>query len=459
MPEPPPVPTQELALEPELLAWLSALVADRVSAELRLEFAPGPEPTYRLAADGKAIELPAWRWELGKAVVEHCWFDAKAEGSPAPFKDPLPAPGVAALPSRVLEAAAGDYRVHYDALGLAYWMLSRAEEIGREERDEHGRFPAAASHAYAHGYLGRPVVDEWFALLREIAAKLWPRMKLAPQAFRVLPSHDVDRPSECAFDSPSQVARSVAGNLFKRRSPAAAARHVSLWVRSRRRLPEADRYNSFDWLMDVSERHGLMSAFYFVCARTHPRFDPAYRVTDPRIRALIRRINARGHEIGLHPSYGSFGEPEQIALEARRLFAVCEREAVRQDQWGGRMHYLRWRAPATWHAWDRAGLGYDTTLTYADAPGFRCGTCFDYPAFDPEKCVRLALVVRPLVAMEASVLADRYLGLGVTPAAADTLLALKDACRRVRGTFTLLWHNNNLVDAASRMLYETVIAG
>lgn len=51
------------------------------------------------------------------------------------------------------------------------------------------------------------------------------------------------------------------------------------------------------------------------------------------------------------------------------------------------------------------------------------------------------------------------MGLGLTDAAADTLLALKDACRTVGGTFTLLWHNTQLVNSAQRSLYETVLDG
>jgi len=34
-------------------------------------------------------------------------------------------------------------------------------------------------------------------------------------------------------------------------------------------------------------------------------------------------------------------------------------------------------------AWADAGMDYDSTLSYADRPGFRCGTCSEYPAFDP----------------------------------------------------------------------------
>ena len=68
--------------------------------------------------------------------------------------------------------------------------------------------------------------------------------------------------------------------------------------------------------------------------------------------------------------------------EFERLISVAEEEGICQDVWGGRQHYLRWEAPTTWRAWEEAGLDYDSTLTFADHAGFRCGVCFEYPVYD-----------------------------------------------------------------------------
>ncbi|MCC7280007.1 MAG: hypothetical protein IT487_17040 [Chromatiaceae bacterium] len=34
---------------------------------------------------------------------------------------------------------------------------------------------------------------------------------------------------------------------------------------------------------------------------------------DPRLRALLREIHARGHEIGIHPGYHTYRHPEALA--------------------------------------------------------------------------------------------------------------------------------------------------
>ncbi|MNX59287.1 hypothetical protein D3C86_901490 [compost metagenome] len=120
------------------------------------------------------------------------------------------------------------------------------------------------------------------------------------------------------------------------------------------------------------------------------------------------------------------------------------------------MHYLRWEQSSTLRAWADAGMDYDSTLGYADRPGFRCGSCFEYPAFDPLRGEQLRLRLRPLVVMECTVMAQNYLALGTGEAAYSKFTQLKNACQAVGGNFTLLWHNSQLELASERELYKSV---
>lgn len=291
-----------------------------------------------------------------------------------------------------------------------------------------------------------------------VSLRTWCGIPLKRPAFSMKVSHDVDGPGRYAFRSWGGIARAMAGGAVKRRDVKSAV--LPLWVRlnSQTALHPADPANTFDWIMDVSERHGLTSAFYFICGRTDASKDADYEPEHPAIRELMRRIHRRGHEIGLHPSYATYQRPAAIVGEAQRLRAVAAAEGIHQDQWGGRMHYLRWEHPTTLRAWDAAGMDYDSTLSYADRPGFRCGTCFEYPAFDPVAGTLLKLRIRPLIAMECTVMAPRYMGLGTGEAAAAKFEQLKDACRAVGGCFTLLWHNSQFDTTPERALYQHVIA-
>ena len=65
-------------------------------------------------------------------------------------------------------------------------------------------------------------------------------------------------------------------------------------------------------------------------------------------------------------------------------------------------------------------------------------TCFDYDAFDPIKDQLIGIKIRPLVAMECSVIANYYMNLGYGEAALAQFKKIKDACRTVEGNFTFI---------------------
>ena len=440
------------------LAWIALILQDRFGHAFTLLPQPDNTLQIRLGTASPCIELALDSATFARADsnLPCTQWNAAAEGWHTALAPMLPAPGASTLPSPLIEPTAQGWRVHYDILGLTYWMLSRQEEVGRTDLDAHGRFPATSSHAFKHGYLERPIVDEWLHILGQVIARTWPGLSLKQHTFSMKVSHDVDAPSRYGFAGAKGLLRSMAGDVLKRGDLQSALRAPWIRLKTRDALHPGDSYNTFEWIMDLSDRHGLTSAFYFICGRTS-NMDAAYEPEHPAIRALMRRIHQRSHEIGLHPSYGSYQKPEIIVAEAQRLRRVAAEEGITQSEWGGRMHFLRWEQPTTLRAWADAGMTYDSTLSYADLPGFRCGTCIEYPAFDPVQGEMLHLRVRPLIAMECTVMAPRYMGLGTGEAAYAKFSQLKDACRAVNGCFTLLWHNSQFETKAERDLYEAVL--
>ena len=444
---------------PAALAWLQIILQERFGHTFVLQpqpdaqhialHLPGDTRHITLALDGSTFtradsNLPCAQWH------------ASAEGWATALPGALPAPGAAELPAPLITPTGNGWHIGYDILGLAYWMLTRQEEVGRTDLDNHGRFPAVHSHAYKHSYLERPIVDEWLHVLGQVIARTWPGIVLAQHQFSMKVSHDVDAPSRYGFASAKGLLRAMAGDVLKRGDIQNALRAPWIWLNTRDALHPADPFNTFEWIMDLSDQHGLTSAFYFICGRTS-NMDADYEPEHPAIRALMRRIHDRGHEIGLHPSYGTYQKPELIAQEAQRLRAVLAEENIRPNAIGGRMHYLRWEQPTTLRAWADAGMDYDSTLSYADRPGFRCGTCFEYPAFDPVAGEVLKLRLRPLVVMECSVIDACYLGLGTGDAAQAKFAQLKNACRAVNGCFTVLWHNSRLITAKEKKQYTNCL--
>jgi peptidoglycan/xylan/chitin deacetylase (PgdA/CDA1 family) len=254
------------------------------------------------------------------------------------------------------------------------------------------------------------------------------------------------------------MVRGFAGDLLKQCSPALAWENLTGQWRSYRGDDSLDPYRTaIDWIMDVNERAGHQVAFYFIPENTDLKLDNRISLDQPRMRTLLRHIHARGHEIGLHPGYRTYNHPENFARSVATLRRVMDEENIRQEVLGGRQHFLRWETPTTARLWAEHGLTYDSSLAYADSPGFRCGTSHEYPLYDVVERRPLPLRERPLIVMECSVIADRYLGLGYTDAALELMLTLKQRALRYGGNFTLLWHNSHLTTAKDRAFYQALV--
>jgi hypothetical protein len=340
-----------------------------------------------------------------------------------------------------------------DILGSAFFMLTRYEEAVKRDRDARERFPAEASLAYQEAFLDRPIVNEYLEVLWWALKRLWPGLRRKQRSFKKHLSHDVDRPF-CTKSLP-RVLKNAVEDLVERRNLSLAKRRVQSFAQVRRGYLDHDICNTFDFIMDLSEEHDLRSSFYFLTENTAGRIDGNYSMADPWIKTLLRRIHERGHEIGLHSSYNTFRDPEQVRREFYILLKVAETEGIVQRGWGGRQHYLRWEAPTTWEAWEKANLDYDATLGFADCIGFRCGVCYEYQVFNLRTRAALKLRERPLVVMEDSALSGRYMGLTFEQARRE-IGRLKERCKLFGGDFTLLWHNSRLVDEHERELYRDV---
>ena len=64
---------------------------------------------------------------------------------------------------------------------------------------------------------------------------------------------------------------------------------------------------------------------------------------------------------------------------------------------------------------------------------------------------------KPLIAMEVSIIGERYLNWGHSENAFMIFNKLKEKCRIFNGQFVLLWQNNHLVDMADKELYLSII--
>ena len=447
-----------LTYKPEREYIAGVLLKDFLGLDHEIEFQPREDVEIR-AGDGKALVVadvlfrtPEGQWLTAGSLPGQplrCWDTAET-----PLDCPLVDPNLPIIygeAPRLSSAADAFNPLMIDVFGSAFFMLSRFEEVVRPDRDRHGRFPGRASLAFQERFAHRPIVNEYVEILWWCLKRLWPGLDRKERVFRILPTHDVDQPFDLMPTSADRLFRRLCGDLVKRKDPGLAVRRIQQQLGAGAgRGP--DEFDTFQWLMEQSERVGTKSSFYFKANRVHRRFDPHYRLDLPLVRRRMRQIEERGHEIGFHPGYYTPGNRREWLTEWDNFKGHCRDMEVT----GGRQHFLRFEVPLTWRFWEEAGLEYESTLAFADHAGFRCGVCYEYPAFDLIARRKMRLLERPLIFMEKTLLEGRDLRAGGNRSL-DYGKDLREAVRSFNGDFTILWHNNKLFNEKTRRSYLALI--
>ncbi|MEN8147886.1 MAG: polysaccharide deacetylase family protein, partial [Campylobacterota bacterium] len=228
--------------------------------------------------------------------------------------------------------------------------------------------------------------------------------------------------------------KEILGDILKRKNIPLSMRNLAKKTNVLLSL-ETDPFDTFDFLMDISEKLGTKSHFFFM-GKGVTKFDNLYKSDDPFIKKLIATIKDRAHHIGIHPTYNAYNDQLQFKKEKEELEKNLDTDILI-----GREHYLRFEVPATWQVWEDNGMLWDSTLGFADKEGFRCGTCYPYSVFNILSREKLQLKERPLIVMEGNF--STYQHHIKAKEMEDKIKALIHKIKKYDGEFVFLWHNSS----------------
>lgn len=344
--------------------------------------------------------------------------------------------GDAALPLFVRREG-GSFTCTKDVLLCLLLTLGRYEELLPGTRDEHGRFPTSSSIAAQHGFLERPIVDEYGLAFEQILSAALPGWHSQRSCMRLKLTHDVD-----GVGVPCRLRTSI-GHTVRRKDPLASVRDlISAFT-----VVEPAELALVRALAQNSKTRGLHSAFFWKGSPPGP-MDSGYDPFHPKVQRVITYLKDEGFEVGVHPGYDTFGSRSALREEVQRL-----REALGVQEVGGRQHYLRW-SPQTWHDWESCGLVYDSSVGFADCFGFRAGTAIPFRPWSFSENRELKLLEVPLILM------DRAAAQPMAPPWGERLDRIRDCIHLIAlvgGVFTVLWHNAVLMEPEYDGWYEAVL--
>ena len=319
-----------------------------------------------------------------------------------------------------------------DIFAASFFMLTRWEEYVNKNRDNHNRFSATESLAFKEGFLDRPIVNEYVEELKNMLLNLDSHIVFKKREFKFIPTHDVDAP--LLHYSLSKHIKASLVDLLKRKSiKLFFERNIDFFLTKLKF--KKDDFDTFEYLMNESEKAGLKSYFFFM-GKGLTGYDNMYDSSNPFIKKLVEQIKNRGHFIGMHPTYNAYNDRNQFVKEKKELEKNLEASII-----FGREHYLRFELPTTWQIWDDNGMQWDSTLSYADREGFRSGVCYEYSVFNILTRKKLKLKEKPLIVMESS-----FIGYQATITLEEMEKKIKllvEEVKKYNGDFVLLWHNSS----------------
>lgn len=336
-------------------------------------------------------------------------------------------------------------------------LLIGLEEWEAKERDCRGNLDFQHNLLFWSGHYQEPVVNRW--LLENAAEALtsaspWPRGK----KFAVCLTHDVDLVTYSSWKPglrrAGKLLRLLGGDKsgimtkVKSLSSLWGLRNLAnLLVRKGDRCLPTKRSGRdlFSLWLTLEAHFGFRSTFFFLpdhSPRYHPFDGPMYRYRDridfengpATVAELMRELDRRGWEVGLHGTFYSFDDPQELKRQKEQVERAIQNEVV-----SIRQHCLHFDITKTPKAQGEAGFKYDSTFGSNRLIGFRNGMAFPFYFYDLVADAPLPVLEIPLHIQDGALFDPDNLDL-TPPLALRWAKQLIDRVEETKGLVTLLWH-------------------
>ncbi len=320
--------------------------------------------------------------------------------------------------------------LNFDVFAAIFYMVSRYEEYLPFISDKHSRFSAGDSLAFQKGFLDKPIVNIWAGLLKEKILQRYPDVVFRNSTFSFLNTIDVDM---AFYYKGKGLYRGIGGFLrdliHKDFSSCIERIKVDFFGKH-------DPYNCFSYIQESISKYDLNTLMFYLISLSSDR-DKSISPYNTRFQFSIKEM-ADCSEIGIHPSYYTYEEPERLSEQIKMLKDIIHKNITKS-----RFHYLRFRLPDSYINLVDNEITDDYSMGYHDNVGFRAGTCSSFQFYDLDKDCETKLRIHPFAFMDVALKNSLKLS---TDEAQRKIAGLIDEVRKVDGEFVSIWHNESLSD-------------
>ncbi len=370
--------------------------------------------------DGKSkIQISVGRTEFFKEKKKYdisnvIWKDLEGISLPFLFDTDMENEVVSVVEDRVI--------INYDIIASSFFFLSNWQEWATNKKNnEINRFPYDASIQFELNIIEKPVVNYYLSILKYAIEKAYNITLIPKEEFTTFVSHDIDA---CLS---AWLQGSYRALLDKK--PLSVFKLLYL------KLFKEDAWFNFKEILAIERNLNIRSTFFFMSSKGKKgNFrNSDYTVSRKKFKKVFQDIESNKSEVGLHGSFGTCNDESLYKNDLKKL----EYKVI-----GNRFHFLEFDVEKTIPILEKSDIRFDSTMGFAEHPGFRNGICYPFYLYDIEKDAPSTVLEIPLILMDGTLQNKKYVNIS-RDKAVEYVLPLIQEVRKFNGVFSILWHNTH----------------
>ena len=328
----------------------------------------------------------------------------------------------------------------FDVFAASFYLVSRYEEYLPFMPDAFNRFEAENSLAYQYDFLKLPIVNLWINEFEKLLIKKFPLLQITHKVYKHISTIDIDNAYKYLEKG---VMRTIGGYLksIVRFDKKDFMQRTAVLL-----MKEKDPFDSYGYQLEIQKKYKLSMIYFFLLGdygvndKNHPSNNYGFQ-------QLIKHL-ADYSAIGIHPSFGSNENANQVKIEINRLAKITHRDIL-----NSRQHFSMLKFPDTYATLLENGITRDYSMGYANFNGFRASFCLPFYWYDLDDELETGLKIHPFCLSETTL---RYKDLATPKTIAEVCLPIVNEVKKYNGEMITIFHNDTMGTSAEWIEWKNV---
>lgn len=316
----------------------------------------------------------------------------------------------------------------FDALAMAFYLVSRYEEYLPSALDNHKRYKPESGIAFQRNFLKQPVVNFVARDIKAIILEKHPDYFFKPIPYKFVPTIDIDNAFAYKNKGIARTSFSLMRLFFKFQFKKLYKRlQVHLGIKD-------DPFDTYAKQISIHDQLQVRARYFFLMG-DYNTFDKNVSYANKNFVSIIKKMNEK-YDIGIHPSHSANYDEKTVTKELSRLEAIVNAKVT-----ASRQHYLRLKFPDTYRNLIKCGIKEDFTMGYSNQLGFRASICTPFPFYDLKAEQQGDLLIHPFVAMDSAFKYFLKIRASEVP---YHVKPLYETIKKLGGEMVVIFHNESM---------------